>query len=737
MTQQILSRQILNRRHFLAGTGYLALAINAAGSSVLFTHRAVAQTAPADLNNWVTITADGRITIKLGAAEMGQGVMTAIPLILAEELDADWAMVDVETVTHDPKSYGNPLTGGILYTAGSSSVEGYFAIMRRAGAEARRILCASAARAWNVPLAEVTTEPHTVLHAASNRRMSYGAIVALPEIVNDLPPLNDAELKPRSEWRLIGRDVERLDIPAKTRGETLYTVDVRVPGMIYATLLRAPVEGEKPNAIDAATAKAMAGIIDVIGLEDAVAILAETWEQAVAARDAVRVTWSETSPFRSADSAADLAAEVKRAADLTQAGTIWAERGDAPTILADGGNIIAADYTTEHVYHAQMEPLAAVAHVDADGKGAEIWVGTQSQTVTLNVALQVLETTPERIRFHALQMGGAFGRRTFFARELLRDALILSRAAKRPVKLIWTREDDVKNGWFRPATAHHLRARLAADGSVAAWHHRIACPSIFAFVAPQRLEGSQGRDLLVMEGTELADYHFPNMRAEHVTSERRARISAWRGIGWGHNLFASECFIDELAAAAGSDAIAFRRRHLAGNPRALNVLDTVLAEARYGQAPEGRAHGLSFAGYKGTLGCGVAEISLDESSGAIRVHRFWAAIDAGIVIQPHAFTAQAEGGIIYGLSGLLKERITISGGEVQQNNFYDYDVLRMDEAPEIKITLVPSEAAPTGAGEIGVPMTGAAIANAFFALTGKRLRQMPFTPERVMGVLSA
>jgi len=399
--------------------------------------------------------------------------------------------------------------------------------------------------------------------------------------------------------------------------------------------------------------------------------------------------------------------------------------------------VVEATYTTEYVYHAQMEPLAAVASVDADGKGAEVWLGTQSQTLSIAAAAQTLQTTPDRIRFHAMQMGGGFGRRTFFARDLLSDALILSRHVKRPVKLMWTREDDVKNAWLRPAGAHKFHAALDETGKVVAWRHRVASPSILAFAAPQRWERANSRDQLVMEGTESTDYDIPEFLAEHVLIERRARVSAWRAIGWGANCFARECFIDELAHAAATTPVDFRRRLLNNSARGRAVLEAVVKMSNFYEPQQGRAFGLAFAGYKTTVGAGVAELSIDRQSGKIQVHRFWAAVDPGIAIHPNNLQAQIEGGIIYGLSGLLKERVTIVKGEIEQSNFYNYEVLRMNEIPEISVQIVESGAQPSGAGEIGVPMTGAAVANAVFALTGKRLRDMPFTPDRVKTLINS
>lgn len=347
----------------------------------------------------------------------------------------------------------------------------------------------------------------------------------------------------------------------------------------------------------------------------------------------------------------------------------------------------------------------------------------------MGVAAGVLQVAPDRIRLHVMQMGGAFGRRTVFARELLRDALLISKATGRPLKLMWTREDDVKNGWFRPATAHEFKATLNSEGDVTAWQHRLASPSIQQFVVPQIWERHGHRDFLVMEGAESEDYNLPNLDAVHVLTERRSRISAWRGIGWGSICYARECFVDQLVEITGSDPVSFRRKLLANSPRGQSVLNTVLKMSNFGDAPKGRAHGLTFAGYKGTRGAGVAEVSIDTASRELKVHRFWAAVDPGITIHPKNIRAQIEGGIVYGLSGLNRERISVTAGGVEQNNFYDYEVMRANEIPEVQIQLVDSGAAPTGAGEIGVPMTGGAVANAIYALTGRRPDRMPFTPN--------
>lgn len=718
-----------SRRRFLAGSGAIAFAVLSSGAVSVFRHEeAQAQTKNIKVNAWITIDNSDMITIRFASTEMGQGVMTSLPMIVAEELDADWSKVITAQLNQGPlEIYGNPQTGNILFTAGSSSVEGYFAKLRLAGANARRILLYSAAAIWNVPVSELETEPSEVVHKTSGRRLSYGAIAASAKVVTAVPEVVEAELKPRAEWRIVGYDQDRRDIPAKTRGETIYSIDVRVPGMVYASQKLAPVEGETPVTVNVDEALEVKGVVNIVTLENSVVAVADTLEGSLAARDLLSVTWSQSSPFRKANSNQELVELQAAANDLSVAGTVWESRGNAAEALhQDAGELITATYTTEHLYHAQMEPLCAVAKVDSDGKGAEVWLGTQSQTLSIAAAAQALQTTPERIRFNAMQMGGGFGRRTFFARDLLTDAVLVSKAVKRPVKLMWTREDDVKNGWLRPATAHHLSATVDDKGEIKAFRHRVASPSIFQYAAPQRWANAKGRDLLVMEGTESSDYHIPDFLAEHVLLERRSRVSAWRGIGWGINCYARECFIDELASRVAQSPVAFRRRLLRNSPRGRSVLDEVVRMSNFGSAPEGRAHGLSFAGYKSTLGAGVAEVSVDPDTDGVRIHKFWAAVDPGIVIHPKNYIAQTEGGIIFGLSGLMREKISFVDGEIEQNNFYDYEPMRINNVPEIEVSIVESGAAPSGGGEIGVPMTGGAVANAYRALTGRSLRRMPF-----------
>ena len=736
------SQPSFSRRTFLGGSAVLSFAVGTAGiTQVAWAAADGAANEELEPNIWVRIAADDSITIVFPSTEMGQGSFTALPVILAEELDADWDKVRIEQLSRDDRAFGNPLFGGVLYTAGSTGVSGYFASLRRAGAQARRLLLLTAADHWSVSPDSLTTEPSAVVHAASGRRMSYGEIAALRPATQTVPEIADEDLKPRSAYRLIGQSVPRRDVPAKSRGTEIYAIDVRVPDMLYATVLRAPVEGEQPLEIDETETLAVAGVLQTVTLPDGVAVAAESLEAALAGRDRLRVVWSETSPARAFDSEADLASYAEAAADSTHESAPWRSEGDAAAALASADRILEADYLSDYAYHAQMEPMAAVASVDADGKGAEVWAGTQTQSWTMRTITELLETTPDRIRLHMMTMGGSFGRRTALTQEYLRDALLVSKALSRPAKVVWTREDDVKFGWFRPAAAQKLRAGLTADGRLAGWHHRVATPSVIAYFNPLRWEQVDPSDIISMRGAESKFYGIPDFLAEHVITERRARLAPWRAIGASYTSFAAEAFMDELAEAAGVDPLTFRLQLVQDNPRGRQLLERVAEMAGWNDRPQGgseeRAMGLSFAGYGDTMAAGIAEISLDRDSGRIAVHRFWTAVDGGLLISPDNAQAQVEGGVIYGLGSALRERITIRDGEVEQNNFYDYEILRANEVPEIEVQFQVSDGPPTGMGEVGTPMTSAAVANAFHALTGKRLRHLPFTPDRVLEALAS
>lgn len=721
-----------SRRAVLAGTGALVLTVGAMGlAGIARSDPATDGIAP---NIWVRISADGTVTVVFPATEMGQGSSTSLPLILAEEMDADWDRVRVEQLDRDDRAYGNPIFGNVLYTAGSTAVAAYFTPLRLAGAQARQVLIRAAARHWGVAPDGLKTEPGLVVNPANGKRLGYGEIAALPDVPTDVPEVPEADLKPRSAYRLIGKDIPRRDAPAKSRGTETYVIDVRVPNMAYASVLRAPVEGETPQSIDEAAARAISGVLDVVRLPDGVAVVAERLETAFAARDALSVTWSELAPARKFDNEADLEAYARAVARPQDKPAEWRAEGDAENALANGGRVIEAEYRSDYAYHAQLEPMAAVASVTDEG--AEVWAGTQTQSWTTRTVTDVLGIPADKVRVHMMTMGGGFGRRTALMQEYVRDALLSSRAVGRPVKVVWTREDDLRHGWFRPASVQLMSAAMTNDGTLEAWRHRVATPSVIKYFNPLRWSQVAPKDIVSMRGSESKHYKIPHFLAEHVITERRARIIPWRGIGAAYTSFAAEAFMDELASAAGEDPIAFRLKLLTHNPRGARLLERVSEMAGWGRKPGETALGVAFAGYGNTMAAGIAEVAVDRETSQIRVPRFWAAIDGGLVIAPRNAEAQIEGGIVFGLSSSLKERVTIRDGEVEQSNFHDYEILRADEVPEIEIAFEVSDAPPSGMGEAGTPMVAAAVANGFHALTGRRLRHMPFTPERVLAALA-
>lgn len=694
-------------------------------------------------NAWVSIAADDTITIQYGGTELGQGTMTALPLVLAEELDADWNNVRVETVaTHDPV-YGNParfrdMGYPILYTAGSATLRGYFTPMRQAGAQARKFLLDAAAAAWGVPVDELATEPSVVIHAPSGRRMSYGEIVSFAEVPDHLPEVDESEFKPHGEFRYLGNDVTRLDVPAKADGSAEYGIDVQVPSMVYASILRAPVEGESPITVDDAAARASDGVTDIVVLPYGVAVVGETVEATIWGKQALDVAWSETSRFRDVAQSNDLDEYEARARDLDfhTDNPLWQDVGDIEPAFANADRIIEAVYRTDPAYHAQMEPMNATASVSADGKSAEIWVSTQSQSLTVLGSAEALETTPDRITMHPMYVGGAYGRRCEYRQKYVDDALYVSRAIGRPVKVIWSREDDVKDGAFRPLAAQYLRAALDADGNITALQQRVATPTVLGYMNEPRWENARGRDGISMNGAQTTRYAIPNVRAEHVIVDRCSRLAPWRGVATSYTRFANESFIDELAHAQGADPLEYRIELARNDEAGRAVLEEVGRMAEWSRPRQGTALGVALSDYGGAaVSAGIAEISVDERTGEIRVHNFWMAIDAGFIVAPRNTQAQMEGNIIYGLSNALKERITINGGMVDQSNFFDYPVIRMDEIPEIEVRALTNTKQPSGVGELGLATTGAAVANAAFAATGARLRELPLTPDRVLAAL--
>jgi isoquinoline 1-oxidoreductase subunit beta len=735
----IYARNIRRRDFLKESTAGLAFALTLTADPLSILGEAVAD-APLAPNLWVTITPDGTITIVSPPAEMGQGTFTALAAVLADELDADWSRVRlVNPPVWDEKTYGNPEFFNFLHTVASMATRGYFKPMRIAGAQARRVLLDAVAAKWSVPVSELSTAPSMVVHTASGRRISYGDIAAFAKSPAELPRIEDKDLKSPASFRYIGKDLPRVDLADKVTGATTYGMDVQVPDMLYAAVLHVPYFGGAPATVDDAAARRVPGITDVVRLPDGVGVVGTSVEATQAARNLLKVTWSQA-PGASYDSERALDAFSAIARDKSRQGLPYRPVGNAKAAMASAAKILRGEYRTRYVCHAAMEPLNATASVSSDGKSAEIWAGTQSPTNVLSQVARLLQTERSNIKFHQHFLGGGFGRRGS-EQDVVHDAVYLSRAVARPIKLIWSREEDIAYGKFRPMTAQYIEAGFDASGKLIAWHHRVVAESVFGYRQSTSVNtppGTEGTvDGVVMFGASLPQYPIPNKLAEHVVQPARARLSTLRGVGVGHNAFAIESFIDEIAKDLGKDPVAYRLEISEGNPRVQTLLRTVAEMSDWKRKRDGTALGVAFQEKAETLAAGVAEVSLDRASGKIKVHNFWAAIDAGLAVQPRNLAAQTEGGIVWGLGHVLREKITIKDGRVQQTNYTDYQVARMSDVPNIEVKVVSTDNPPTGAGEDGVPLVAGAVGNAIAALTGARLRELPFAPERVRDALGA
>jgi isoquinoline 1-oxidoreductase subunit beta len=733
----------VTRREFMVGAAGLTFSILLEGCAATRETRersgaSLAQ-APAGgaraVNAWASLSPDGTIWIVNPAVEMGQGSQTAIPLIIAEEMDADWSRVAIVPAAPDDKVYGNPGFRGLMYTAGSATVTGYWDVARTFGAQVRRVMMENAARLWNVPLAELSTEPSTVVHAKSGRRLGYGEIAAVAQLPAAAPAIKPEELKKPEQYRLIGKDVMRVELPGKVDGSAQYSIDVQLPGMLYGAVLRGAVEGSAPLAIDDSRSRAIPGVVSIVRMPFGVGVIAETPWAAFGAKDALEVTWDRRARAFGHDSARAPALYSAAARDLTRSGKPWDNAGDAPGAMQKAAKIYESEYICDYTYHAQMEPLNSVASVSAAGDACEIWCGTQSQTMAVAAVAKALGIAPEKVKLNLMLLGGGFGRRGHRDEEFVVDSVLLSKEVKRPVKVLWTREDDVKNGRFRPLSVHYLRAGLDGTGRIVAWQHRVACDEITAFQDPVRYKGGGERDFLAMAGSELRTYDIANRLSEQLPQQTGIRTSSLRGIGFGPNKFATEAFLDEIAVRHGLDAVDLRLQLLKNTPRGQEVVREVVAMSDYRRARPGRGLGFSFIDYSGTMVAAVAEASVDRKSGKITVHDFWLALDPGIAVQPDNVIAQTESSIIYGLGLSLTERISFKDGVVQQRNIRDYGVPRLEDIPELHLKLLSTPNRPTGAGQMATPIVAPVIAAAVYAASGARLRHTPFLPERVLTAL--
>jgi isoquinoline 1-oxidoreductase beta subunit len=714
----------LTRRSMLAGIGGMTFffAFGTDGTRIL--PPVDAATRPAPLSPWVRILPDGNITI-LTITEMGQGSGTSIPLMIAEEMDADWNKVTLDWAPSTPEVYGWPDRSGrrVMTVTGSRAVMMYWNDLRTAGAQVRKVLIANAAEHWGVDAATLKTEPSAVVDPKSGKRLSYGEIAAFGQVPTTLPAVDKSELKSRKDFRLIGRSVPRRDLPFKVNGSAQYSIDVKLPGMVYASALHAPVSGNAPEKWNDAAIKAMPGVLATVKLPHGVGIVAESFPQAMAARRALRVTWSrnKVDGFDS-EKALDHYAAIH--ADTSAPVKIVDAKGDIKAAFDGAAKVYKAEYRSDYTYHAQMEPLNAVARFNDAGDRLEVWDGSQDLGRSRDLVARTLGMKPEQVDVHQCYLGGGFGRRSLA--DYAAEAAVLAREVKRPVKLVWTREEDVAHGMFRPMTFQCLEAATDASGKVVGWRH---CAI-----------GDDGGLSLITGGMRISPYYgLPNQQLELRNVDEGVRIKHWRAVAHNFNLFAIETMVDALADDQKLDPVEFRLQRMSITPKARRCVEAVTKMADWGtMRPDDRALGFAMSERSGSLGACVVEASIDRRAGTIRVHKVWVAADGGVIVQLEAAKANVESGIVYGLSSALHERLTVRDGAVEQSNFGDYSVMRMSDMPEVmQVSFLDSDGHPTGLGEISTPGMAPAIANAFHKLTGKRLYHMPFTPERVLAALKA
>jgi len=671
------------------------------------------------MNAFIRIGADDTVTIIVNHSEMGQGVYTSLPMLIAEELECDWTKIRVEAAPVDP-AYNHP-QWGIQGTGGSTSVASEWERSRKVGASAREMLIAAAADTWQVDKASCRAENGKVIHS-TGKSLTYGQ---LAEKAATMTAPQDVPLKKPSEFRIIGQPVRRLDTPAKTNGTAVFGIDVRIPDMLTAVVARQPVFGAKVVSFNADKAKAVRGVKGVMQLPFGVAVLATGFWPAKKGRDSLEIVWDEGPN-------AKLSTEGMREqyAKLAQTpGALARKEGDALQGLPRAVKQLTAEYEVPYLAHATMEPLNCVVDLRADT--CEIWTGTQFQTADRNAAAQAAGLEPEKVKIHTTLLGGGFGRRANPQSDFVVQAVHVAKAAKAPVKVIWTREDDMKGGWYRPMWYDRIAAGLDANGNIVAWHHTIVGQSIITGSPFEEAMLKEGVDVTSVEGAADIPYQIPNLLVDLHTPKIGVPVQWWRSVGHSHTAFVVESFMDELAHAAGSDPYEFRLKLLAGHPRHKAVLELVAQRAGWGAPlPEGHGRGLALHKSFDSFVAQVAEVSVTPA-GEVHIHRVVCGVDCGMVVNPNTVTAQMESGIVFGLTAALHGAITLKDGRVQQSSFNNYPLLTMQETPIIEVHIVPSNEPPTGVGEPGVPPIAPAVANAIFSVTGKRIRRLPIRPEEL------
>lgn len=669
-------------------------------------------------NAFIRIGSDDAVTILVNKSEMGQGIYTALPMIAAEELEADWRHIRVEAAPVAPEY--NHTVFGTQVTGGSTSVWSSWDQLRQAGAMAKAMLVAAAAATWEVDPSACMAEKGIVAHTLSGRRLSFGQLASR---ASGMEPPETVRLKDPKDFKLIGNAIPRLDTPDKTRGKAVFGIDFNRDGLLTAVVARPPTFGGQLQKLKDSKARRVPGVRSVLPIETGVAVVADDLPAAKKGRDALEIDWYD-GPSASIDSKGLHDVYVRL---VGQPGAVARSDGDAEAALSRSSRRMTAVYALPYLAHAPMEPLNCVADVRPDG--CDVWTGTQLQTVDRDAAAEVSGLPPEKVRVHTLLLGGGFGRRAVPNSHFVREAVEISKTVKAPVKVVWTREDDMRGGYYRPLYVHGLEAGLDADGNLAAWRHRIAGQSILTGTPFEQYLVKDGIDGTSVEGAVGLPYAIPNLSVEYHLTHVGVPVLWWRSVGHTHTAFSTECFLDEIAAAGGGDPYTFRRELLKGHPRHLAALDLAAEKAGWGDSlPKGHGRGIAVHESFRSFVAQVAEVSVSPS-GRVRVHRVVCAIDCGPVVNPDTIHAQMDSGIIFGLTAALYGEITLEKGRVQQGNFHDYPLLRIHETPHIETHIVPSTEAQGGVGEPGVPPIAAAVCNAIYAATGQRIRRLPIRAE--------
>jgi isoquinoline 1-oxidoreductase subunit beta len=703
----------LDRRSFLASIAAVGGSL-VLGFEISFGTRAThASASPREITAWIVIEPDETVIIRVAKSEMGQGSFTALPMLVAEELECDWSRVRAEFAPPHENRKRDRVWGN-MSTGASRSISASQNDLRRAGATARAMLIAAAAARWNVPVGECTAAQGVISHGLSGRSITFGAIAAAAA---EMPPPAQVALKDPKDWKLIGTRQKRFDVPDKITGKPIYAIDVQLPNMSYAAIVQCPVFKGTLKAVDETKLAGMKGIHKVVKLADAVAVVADSWWRAKKAAEALPVTWDFGD--NAGVSSGAIRAQLNAGLSANDA-RIGRAEGDVEHALVQAVKRIEADYEVPFLGHATMEPQNCTAHVTADL--VEVWAPTQDGETALAIAANAAGVSPDRVVIHKMMLGGGFGRRGIF-QDFVRQAVLIAKDVGRPVKLVWTREEDIRHDFYRPVAMARMIAGLDADGRPIAWKIRTAGQSIIAAVSPRVMQFGVDRNFL--QGLlEDMPYDVPNYLVDFAMRNTHVPVGVWRSVNHSQNAFFKESFVDEMAFAADADPYLFRRKLLAKKPRELAVLDAAAERAGWGASPpSGIFRGIALHNSQNSICAQVVDASLG-ANGNVRVHRVVSAIDAGHVVNPLTIELQTESAVVFGLTAALYGEISIKDGRVEQTNFHDYPMLRLAEMPQVETVIVPGDGWG-GVGETAVPPLAPALCNAIFAGTGKRIRSLP------------